>query len=74
MDEHTATEQAYKNGYEQGQRDAVKHGRWERNELFAPYCTVCESSPMSALRPEGNYRYCPNCGAKMDGGADDGNL
>ena len=45
----------------------VKHGRWERDELFAPYCTVCGESPMSALRPEGNYRYCPNCGARMDG-------
>ena len=24
MDQHTTTEQAYKNGYEQGQKDAIK--------------------------------------------------
>ena len=46
----------------------VRRGRWERDELFAPYCTDCGESPMSAVRPEGNYRYCPNCGAEMSGG------
>ena len=69
MDEFTATEQAYKNGYEQGQRDAVKHGRWVWNDESE--CWVCNNCEYSALN---NYRgnsaesnYCPNCGAKMDG-------
>ena len=52
----------------------VVHGRWiwdEENE-----CWVCSNCEMSALN---NYRgnstssnYCPNCGAKMDGGNEDG--
>ena len=29
MNIYDATEQAYKNGYQQGKRDAVRHGRWE---------------------------------------------
>lgn len=49
----------------------VVHGRWIYDEKAQrPYCSVCKgyfygatNSPMS---------YCPNCGAKMDGGADNG--
>ena len=56
--------------------DAVEvvHGRWiwsEENE-----CWVCSNCELSALN---NYRgnstdsnYCPHCGAKMDGGNEDG--
>lgn len=47
----------------------VVHGRWIYDEKAQrPYCSVCKgyfygatNSPMS---------YCSNCGAKMDGGAD----
>lgn len=80
MDNFTATEQAYKNGYEQGMKDAVKHGRWEITEddfymgLMICKCTVCREeicfedvSDIENL----NYNYCPNCGAKMDGGDND---
>ena len=31
-------------------------------------CSVCNVSQ----DPNGCFSYCPNCGAKMDGGADDG--
>ena len=74
MDNYTATEQAYKNGYEQGKKDAVKHGRWAENErimydsvreeevhLFTYVCSVCNGEVMN------NTKYCPNCGARMDG-------
>ena len=78
----------YTRGYERGILDAQKivcgeetvdaapvvHGRWiwsEENE-----CWVCSNCEMSALN---NYcgnsvdsNYCPNCGAKMDGGNEDG--
>lgn len=48
----------------------VVHGRWIYDEKAQrPYCSVCKgyfygatNSPMS---------YCPNCGAKMDGGDND---
>lgn len=48
----------------------VVHGRWIYDEKAQrPYCSVCKgyfyeatNSPMS---------YCPNCGAKMDGGDED---
>lgn len=47
----------------------VVHGRWIYDKKAQrPYCSVCKgyfygatNSPMS---------YCPNCGAKMDGGDD----
>lgn len=70
MNEHDMTEQAYKNGYdrgyEDGKRDALKHGRWRfrRNwDFFVCSECSCESSNHSS--------YCPNCGARMDG-EDDG--
>lgn len=47
----------------------VVHGRWIYDKKAQrPYCSVCKgyfygatNSPMS---------YCPNCGAKMDGGVE----
>ena len=52
----------------------VVHGRWSDagfGELpkHAPYgwaCSVC-----GGISFNNEYVYCPNCGAKMDGGADD---
>lgn len=45
-----------------------KHGRWKDTGMhFLPYqCSACETLE------EGRTNYCPNCGAKMDGGADNG--
>ena len=67
MDNHTATEIAYKNGYEQGKKDAVKHGRWiETKNGF--HCSNCKRKPGQHPTKRGVFLsdYCPNCGAKMD--------
>lgn len=48
----------------------VKHGRWELVDEAEPRRYGC--SERSCLSWYGTYKYCPNCGAKMDGGeADD---
>lgn len=47
--------------------EEVRHGEWIDKEYFGvevPVCSVCESEST-------HYEYhsfCPNCGAKMDGG------
>ena len=73
MDNHTATELAYKNGYEQGKKDAVRHGRWVKDGDFL-ICLECESeiNIKNSLGIENKKNYCPCCGSKMDGGVDDG--
>ncbi len=48
--------------------DAVEvvHGRWDRVKFFANatlhHCSICGQAEIKT------YNYCPNCGAKMDGG------
>jgi rubredoxin len=45
--------------------DAVVHGRWiYRDDDYYPWleCSVCNWEYSGVKR----YRYCPNCGAKMD--------
>ena len=46
----------------------VRHGRWERvdygNGLYNYHCSSCRHIPRGNIRSN----YCPNCGAKMDGG------
>ena len=70
MDIYMASEAAYKNGYEQGMKDAVKHGRWEHTNLAVSWhgkdeCSECHYH--TADRVDLSYfNYCPNCGAKMD--------
>lgn len=54
-----------------------KHGYWEWNDYggFGNYhCTVCRFIPyvMFSRQYLPNYMYCPHCGAKMDGGKEDG--
>ena len=48
----------------------VRHGRWEvvvgSNGKEYMVCTCCRVSQDLT----GVFSYCPNCGAKMDGGAD----
>ena len=51
----------------------VRHGRWidERWEglsSFSAECSLCSKRTLAYF----HYYYCPNCGAKMDGGQDDG--
>ena len=53
---------------------AVRHGCWERgipSKSAAKWstrvsCSNCHSAGYA------HHKYCPNCGAKMDGGADNG--
>lgn len=50
----------------------VVHSRWEEpflNGIFV--CRNCFKSGVAHLRNE-KTSYCPDCGAKMDGGADHG--
>ena len=54
----------------------VRHGRWEQVKSWstkAKYrCSVCGREIMSAAKVNiEKYPYC-HCGAKMDGGADNG--
>jgi len=75
---HDATEEAYKNGYakgyDDGKRDAVKHGHWIKQEDYIDQfcgeddrsakidifvCSVCGAIEID------KYEYC-HCGAKMD--------
>lgn len=44
-----------------------KHGHWIGKPL-AGYCTVrCSYCKASFERNSGRWKYCPNCGAKMEG-------
>lgn len=46
----------------------VAHGRWEQTE--APFMNECEDCSVCGYRTVWGHRfnYCPNCGARMDGG------
>ena len=50
--------------------DQMRHGRWIYDHWCEFKCSVC--GEFSNSKPyRGKENYCPNCGAKMDGG--DGN-
>lgn len=52
----------------------VRHGRWTDKRTIEHdgewYCSACNKEITIYMGPErpDRYRYCPNCGAKMDGG------
>lgn len=47
----------------------VKRGRWENtNTPNQLRCSNCEIIHLIAQYPHGDIKYCPNCGARMDGG------
>ena len=54
----------------------VRHGRWEIIDKNANVwqCTTCgEEWMLNDGNPSDNYMlFCPHCGARMDGGADNG--
>lgn len=57
--------------------DAVEvvHGRWEKEEPDKcgnrkPKCSVCGKYHLAWWSDYTHCNYCPNCGAKMDGGAE----
>lgn len=46
----------------------VRHGRWKcHGDCGVTECSVCGWSIEEYVC---DYAYCPNCGAKMDGGSD----
>lgn len=76
-------EYTYKRGYEDGKRDAVRHGYWigefskerlsidEDGRVETGFeCAICSECGEDLLASEEYFvrgRYCPACGAKMDG-------
>lgn len=47
----------------------VRHGRWiATNDENKKRCSECDIIHLIAQYPHGKANYCPNCGAKMDGG------
>ena len=47
--------------------EPVRHGRWE--EYQVPHIVCCSECDWGT-GVQDKYNYCPNCGAKMDGGGD----
>lgn len=49
----------------------VRHGRWTDGD---PYCPICRKNKFVGLDADiwADWKpsYCPNCGARMDGGVD----
>ena len=50
--------------------EPVRHGYWMCGDYY-DIGDVCSECDWDSLISPCDYRYCPNCGAKMDGGADD---
>lgn len=51
----------------------VVHGRWieDHDYIKCPKCGVMVKRDFTFF-DVGDWKYCPNCGAKMDGGAENG--
>ena len=75
MDFYTATEEAYKRGYQDGLREANPQidrevrGEW-LNKFVMYRHPGAKNYFCSECKEETNYctNYCPCCGAKMNGG------
>jgi rubrerythrin len=50
--------------------EPVLHGLWNEEDNERWVCTLCGS--WYIVDGNGYMNYCPNCGAKMDGGVEDG--
>ena len=64
MREYDATEQAYKNGFEDGKKSVLKYGTWKAmhnplGELIGWMHSNCGRVTYETSE------YCPTCGAKM---------
>ena len=44
----------------------VRHGEWIYDHWCEFRCSIC--GHWSKTEPRGKEKFCPNCGAKMDGG------
>lgn len=53
----------------------IRHGEWVDGRPYTnsrwKVCSVCHES---GVYPNGGTNYCPNCGAKMDGGENGKNV
>ena len=71
MDEYTACEQAYKNGYEkgsaQGKKDAIIKGEWIFGETQGHSWMKCSACLKSQSGQTATFNFCSNCGAIMEG-------
>lgn len=68
MNIYDASEQAYKRGYEAGQRDARKKGRWEWHAALVNPYALCSNCGCGLAKTDAlNFYYCPYCGADMRG-------
>ena len=51
----------------------VRHGKWELSKNYVGYCS-CSMCSDCYVEPEWvdrlHWRFCPSCGARMDGGND----
>jgi hypothetical protein len=54
----------------------VRHGRWivhtTWNGMFGLIHSECSECKFDRNGDLSSWQYCPNCGARMDGGADNG--
>lgn len=51
----------------------VVHGEWHIDRTFMPFSTSCSECGCTLFEDGAwEWNYCPNCGAKMDGGKDNG--
>ena len=63
---------AYHKGYEQGKKDAIKHGYWIQSsgtEYLEVSCSECGYKVNYFWSGWQDALYCPKCGARMDGEA-----
>ena len=45
----------------------IRHGRWDVDGVYV-VCSVCNKLTLSPIVKQlPTFKYCPNCGAKMDG-------
>lgn len=51
----------------------VVHGRWEEaSDGDGIVCPFCRTDFCTIIYDTEHFNYCPNCGAKMDGGIENG--
>lgn len=70
-------EQAFRQGYLQGKKDAVKHGKWIFQSQYDEdgrriyHCSECNFEigvfPCNFVAWQMHEKYCAGCGARMDG-------
>ena len=51
----------------------IRHGRWEEaSDGDGIVCPFCRTDFCTIIYDTEHFNYCPNCGAKLDGGIDNG--